>query len=135
MNAIVAHMYQNDPFSQWLGIEVLHAAPGHCKVQMRIQATMCNGFGVAHGGVLLSMADSALAFCANAAGRKAMSIETHISFIKKSLEGEVLIANAKEEQASKNLGRYEAHITNEKGEKVALVHATFFFTGEDWAVK
>lgn len=125
-------MYEHDPYSQWLGLELLHAAPGHCKLQMLLRPEMCNGFGVAHGGVLLSMADSALAFCANAGGRKAMSIETQISYLKKGNTGDVLIANAKEVQSGGKLGRYEAHVCNEAGQKLALVHATFFFTGQDW---
>ena len=135
MNAVVAHMFQNDPFSQWLGMEVLHAAPEHCKLKMTLRAEMCNGFGVAHGGILLSLADSALAFCANAGGRKAMSIETQISYLKKGLVGEAITVNAKAEQIGKTLGRYTAQITNEHGEKIALVRATFFFMGEDWQVQ
>jgi acyl-CoA thioesterase len=40
---------------------------------------MLNGFGIAHGGISYSLADSALAFASNSHGRKAVSIETSIS--------------------------------------------------------
>ena len=45
---------------------------------------MLNGFSIAHGGISYSLADSALAFAANSYGKKAVSIETSISHIKKS---------------------------------------------------
>ena len=55
-----------DAFSRWLGVEVLEAAPGHSRIRMTVRDEMVNGFGISHGGIVFSLADSALAFCRNA---------------------------------------------------------------------
>jgi acyl-CoA thioesterase len=59
---IVAQMYENDYFSQWLGIERLEVRAGYCRLGLEIRRDMLNGFGLAHGGIAYSLADSALAF-------------------------------------------------------------------------
>ena len=61
-------MYNNDPMSQWLGIERLEDAPGKSVLRMTVRKEMMNGFSIAHGGIAYSLADSALAFAANAHG-------------------------------------------------------------------
>ena len=63
-------MLKNDPFSQWLGIEIVSFDDQHCELSLLIRPEMCNGFGVAHGGITYSLADSALAFASNADGIK-----------------------------------------------------------------
>ena len=59
---IVDNMMQQDAFSQWLGIEVLEVKTGSSKLQMTVRKEMTNGFGIAHGGITYSFADSAVAF-------------------------------------------------------------------------
>ena len=63
-SAIVDKMYENDLFSKWLGIDILEKGIGKSKLAMTIRQEMLNGFGVAHGGITYSLADSALAFAA-----------------------------------------------------------------------
>ncbi|CAG0910535.1 unnamed protein product, partial [Cyprideis torosa] len=61
-------MYENDAFSKWLGIERMEEREGYCKLKMVLTKDMTNGFNIAHGGIAYSLADSALAFAANARG-------------------------------------------------------------------
>ena len=91
---IVNRMFENDPFSQWLGIERLVVKPGHCVLRMAIRREMLNGFAIAHGGITFSLADSALAFASNSQGRHAVSIDTSISHITSLREGDILTATA-----------------------------------------
>ena len=75
---VVDKMISGDAFSQWLGIEVLEITEGFCKLKMTVRDEMTNGFNIAHGGIAYSLADSCLAFAANADGIQAVSIETSI---------------------------------------------------------
>ena len=59
---VVSAMMERDAFSQWLGIDVVAVRPHGATVRMRVREDMLNGFGVCHGGVTFSLADSALAF-------------------------------------------------------------------------
>src|SRR5678816_4709885 len=85
MNPIVDRMYNEDYFSQWLGIQRLEEEPGFCILQLEVRPEMTNGFGIAHGAITYALADSALAFASNSHGRKAVSIETSINHIKPCL--------------------------------------------------
>jgi len=65
---ILHKMLENAPFSQWLGIAVDAIAACSYILRMRVKINMLNGFGVVHGGILFSMADSAFAFACNSHG-------------------------------------------------------------------
>ena len=131
---IVDRMFNNDSFSQWLGIERVQDGAGISVLRMVVRKEMLNGFGVAHGGITYSLADSALAFAANAHGIQSMSIETSISHTKKVLEGDVLTAKTKEISLTKRVGIYQIDITNQNKGIVALFKGTVYRTGKEWEV-
>ena len=89
---IVDEMYKSDKFSQWLGIEIVEIKEGYCKLKMKVREEMTNGFGIAHGGICFSIADTALAFAANSHNVKSLSIETSISLIKKVKAEDIILS-------------------------------------------
>jgi acyl-CoA thioesterase len=131
-NDIVNQMMQQDLFSQWLGIDILDAGAGYCRLKMLVRQEMCNGFGIAHGGIAYALADSALAFASNAHGRKAVSIETSISHIKSIMVGDLLMATAVEKHISGRLAIYEVRITKHDETLAALFKGTVFRKDEEW---
>lgn len=131
---IVDRMFNNDPFSQWLGIERVEDGAGKSVLKMMVRKEMLNGFSVAHGGITYSLADSALAFAANSHGIQSMSIETSISHTKKVVEGDVLIATAIEKNLTSKIGVYEIVVTNQENATVALFKGTVYRTGKEWEV-
>lgn len=131
---VVNLMMANDAFSQWLGIEILDVTEGYCKLQMTMREEMTNGFNIAHGGISFSLADSALAFAANARGDHAVPIETSIAHTRPAHVGEVIFAEAVEKSHTKRFGIYEVQVTNKRGELIALFKGTVYRTGKEWSV-
>ncbi len=129
---IIDAMYENDFYSQWLGIKRLEEGAGYSKLQMTIRKEMCNGFGIAHGGISFSFADSALAFACNSQGRKAVSIETSISHVKPIQLGDIIIATAREESLSSKIGVYKVEVHHEDGTLKALFKGTVYRTSKKW---
>jgi acyl-CoA thioesterase len=129
---VVDTMYNNDYFSQWLGIERLAIEAGHCVLRMKVRKEMLNGFAIAHGGITYSLADSALAFASNSHGRKAVSVETSISHTEQLYEGDVITATAEETKLSNKIGIYHITIINQKNEKVAFFKGTVYRTSQEW---
>ncbi len=129
---IVDTMYQNDAFSQWLGIEVVEVKDGYCKLNMTVRKEMLNGFQIAHGGIAYSLADSALAFASNSHGRKSLSVETSISHTVSVKEGDSLIAVSNEISLSPKIGIYLISIKNQNEQEVALFKGTVYRTSKDW---
>ena len=131
---VVDKMFNNDSFSQWLGIERIQDGAGLSVLRMTVRKEMLNGFAVAHGGITYSLADSALAFAANGHGIQSMSIETSISHTKKVIEGDVLTAKAKEISLTTRIGIYQIDIINQNNEIVAVFKGTVYRTGKEWEV-
>lgn len=131
---IVQAMLKNDAFSHWLGIEVVSLAPGTALLKMKIKPEMLNGFGIAHGGITYALADSALAFASNGHGVHSLSIETSISHFAKVLEGEIILAEATEENRSHKVATYRVEVFSAKGEKKALFSGTVYRSSKEWDV-
>jgi len=129
---IVAHMMENDAFSQWLGIEVVSNSAGSAVLQMTVREEMTNGFGIAHGGITYSLADSALAFAANGGGRQSLSIETSIHHIAKVAVGETITATASLISETNKTGIYQIDITNTEGARVAWFKGTVYRSSKEW---
>ena len=129
---IVDTMYQNDAFSQLLGIKVVEVKDGYCELKMTVRKEMLNGFQIAHGGIAYSLADSALAFASNSHGRKSLSVETSISHTMSVKEGDVLTAITEELSLSDKIGVYLITITNQDNQEVAYFKGTVYRTSKEW---
>lgn len=125
-------MYSRDAFSQLLGMRIIDVERGSATVSMSVTDQMTNGFGIAHGGITYSLADSAFAFACNSLGHVAVSVETSISHMKKVAVGDSLTADAKMIQRSRSLGRFVVPITNQHGDLVADFKGTCFFTEKEY---
>lgn len=132
--AIISQMTETDAFSDWLGIQHLEQNAGYCRIKMVVRPEMVNGFGIAHGGITYSLADSAFAFASNSQGRKAVSIETSISHLAAVHVGDTLIAVAKQENLTHRIGVYTIEITNQDGKKVAHFKGTVYRSSSEWNV-
>ena len=126
--AIVNQMIARDEFSRWLGIRVVEIAPRRSTCRLTVRPEMVNGFGVCHGGVTYSLADSALAFACNTHGRVTMAIENSIGYPAGAAVGDVLTAVAVEESATNRLGFYSVKVTNQGGAVVATFRGTVYRT-------
>ena len=129
---IVNKMFDQDAFSQWLGIEIIDVSEGFCQLKMIVRKEMLNGFQIAHGGIAYSLADSALAFASNSHGRKSLSVETSISHTVSVKEGDVLTVTTKELSLSDKIGVYLITIINQSNEDVAYFKGTVYRTSKEW---
>ena len=121
-------MLAGDRFTSWMGMEVVEIAPQRSVVTMVVRPEMTNGFGVCHGGVTFSLADSALAFASNTHGRVTMSIENSIRYARPARVGDTLTATAEAEHVGGRIGYYRVTVTNQDAEIVALFRGTVYAT-------
>jgi len=129
---IVNKMMQGDAFSKWLGIHLVSIEKGSCQLSLTIKDEMVNGFHIAHGGITYSLADSALAFAANAYGKKCVSIETSISHTRPVKVGDQLTASCRELNRGKTIGIYEVTVKNQSQKTVGLFKGTVHISDELW---
>jgi acyl-CoA thioesterase len=130
--SIFHRMYENDPFSKWMGMQLVDIGPGTCTLQMQVRAEMLNGFGVAHGGITFTLADSAFAFACNTSGQHTVSIHCTIEHVAPVLEGDVLTAIAQEDQAGRSISNYAIQISKQDGTKVAFFRGLAYHKKQVW---
>lgn len=126
--AVVDHLMRTDAFSRWLGIEVVEARVGHAVVRMTVREDMTNGFGTSHGGIVVSLADSAFAFAINAAGTLSVAIDCTVSFPVAVRPGDVLTATAAEESVSRKLSFCTVTVRNQHDVVVGFFRGTGYRT-------
>lgn len=131
-NKVIETMMQHDPFSQWLGLQLTDYGAGWCKLHFTIRPEMLNGFGIVHGGVVFSAADSAFAFACNSHGRLSVALDVQISFIRSAKAGDQLFVEAKEVHLGNKTSFYDITVTNEAQEIVATFKSTAYRTGKNY---
>ena len=127
---VVNHMMENDFFSQWMGVEVLDVKEGYSKIKMTIRKEMVNGFGIVHGGIPFSLADSAFAFACNNRNNLSVALDVTITFTKPVNVNDELFAEAKEIHNGRSTGVYLITLLNQHNEQVAFFKGTCFRTGK-----
>ena len=129
-NKVVDDMLQKDLFSLWLGISIIEIKEGYSKIKMTVREEMINGFGIVHGGIAFSLADSAFAFDCNNRNILSVALDTSINFSKAVKVNDVLIAEANELHNGRSTGLYHIDITNQQNETVAVFKGTCFRTSK-----
>jgi acyl-CoA thioesterase len=108
-------MLRDDRASQSLGIELLDLGDGTATVTMTVADWMANGHGIAHGGFVFSVADTAFACACNSHGPVTVAAHAEITFIKPVSVGDVLIARAVERQRFGRSGVCDVTVSTERG--------------------
>ncbi len=73
-------MLADDRASAGLGIELVEVTAGRAAARMTITSAMVNGHGIAHGGFVFTLADTAFACACNSYGPVAVAAGADITF-------------------------------------------------------
>ena len=104
-------MWKEDSASQGLGMEIVRVSPGEAVLSMTIRPDMVNGHGIAHGGFIFLLADSAFAFACNSRNERTVAAQCNISFIRPGKLGDRLVATAREISKTGRSGIYDVRVT------------------------
>jgi acyl-CoA thioesterase len=118
-----------NPFFCLTGIDVVKAEPGTAMLTMPVRQDMYNGVGWLQGGMLVAIADEAMALALYPLLEKNEGIVTiaeSTSFIKGVQKGTVL-AEARVIKKGRRVAFMEAEVWADDGEKVLLSRTTASF--------
>ena len=104
-------MWKEDDASKGLGMEIVEIKPGEAVLTMTVKPHMVNGHGIAHGGFIFLLADSAFAFACNSHNERTVAAQCNISFIRPGRLGDRLIATAREISRTGRSGIYDVRVT------------------------
>jgi acyl-CoA thioesterase len=120
------------PAWRWLGIELVESAEGSAVVEMTPSADMANHAGFVHGGMISTLADSAMGRSLRTikpAVVRSMSFDLKLSFISAAKVGEALRATAHIVHAGRRTAVAECRV-EAAGRLVATASGTFAITRE-----
>jgi len=115
------------PYFQLLGMEVVELADGYARLIVPVDDGMNSVLGALHGGVLSSLADSAVAmalFTVIEHGEKPVTVELNINYLKPA-RGNHLTAEARIVSRGRTIAVGDVDITDDSGRLIAKSRATY----------
>ena len=103
-------LYEADAAARAIGIELSEVSAGRAVLRMRVTESMINGHGLAHGGYVFLLADTAFAYACNSHGPPTVASGAEITFVAPARLGEELVATAVERTRFGRNGIYDVTV-------------------------
>ncbi|GAB3828172.1 hydroxyphenylacetyl-CoA thioesterase PaaI [Kribbella italica] len=113
---VAAAMWADDAASAGLGLRLVAVGTGTARLEMTVRDDMVNGHGIAHGGFVFTLADSAFAFACNSRNQVTVAQACDIVFVTAVQRGDVLVAEARERTTFGRNAIYD--VTVRRGDEV-----------------
>ena len=106
--------------------EILKVEENYCELEGTITESSTNHLGIAHGGYIFGLADTAAGVAAMTDGRNAMTINSSIDYLKVS-KGNKLKAIAKCIKNGKTVSFFEVLIYDTEENLIAKANVNYFY--------
>ncbi len=122
-------MLVNDRATRALGMEVVDVTPGGATLTMTVREDMLNGHDICHGGLIATLADSSFAFACNSYNELTVASGFSADLLAPARLGDVLTARCEEVSKAGRTGVYDAIVTNQRNQRIAI------FRGRSYTIK
>ena len=106
--------------------EVLKVEENYCELEGKLTETSVNHIGIAHGGYIFGLADTAAGIAAMTDGSTAVTIDSSIQYFKPG-KGTKLKAIAQMLKHGKSVGFFEVVIYDENNSQIAKANINYFY--------
>ncbi|NEA36120.1 hydroxyphenylacetyl-CoA thioesterase PaaI [Streptomyces sp. SID13031] len=113
---VAAAMWADDAAVVGLGMRLASVSDGIAVFEMKVRDDMVNSHGIAHGGFLFALADSAFAYACNSGNQVTVAQAADIVFIAPAQRGDLLTAEARQRTQYGKNGIYD--VTVRRGDDV-----------------
>ena len=110
---VAAAMWADDAASAGLGMRLVEVGIGTARLEMTVRDDMVNGHGIAHGGFVFTLADSAFAFACNSRNLVTVAQTCDIVFVAPAKRGDLLVAEARERTRFGRNAIYDITVTRD----------------------
>ncbi len=101
------------------GIRIEETREDYVRLSMVVRADMLNSHGIAHGGMIFALADTAFAYVCNGANHASVAAQASIVFLDKVTVGETLVAEAEEVAREGRAGVTRVAVRTADGRRIA----------------
>ncbi|MGA7097525.1 MAG: hotdog fold thioesterase [Acidimicrobiia bacterium] len=124
----ISQLLAADAYAKTLGVELVSVTDDAITIAMEVRPEHLNFLEVGHGGMVFSLADCAFSLGSNAAGDRAVAIDTHLVLTAASRLGDRLEATVTEAARGRTLGTYRVDVRRDDGRPVGLFTGTVHIT-------
>ena len=117
------------PFYRYLGFELENVRPGEAIVSVSTPPEYANIDQSVHGGVIMALADAAMATAVRTLGAKTTTVQLETAFLRHGTIGQRLTAQGKVVKFGQKIAFCECRVQC-GAQEIASVKATFFRTGD-----
>jgi uncharacterized protein (TIGR00369 family) len=121
--------YQTPVLENFLGLEIVELTEGKVIYRTKVIDKHCNLYGFVHGGTFASIADVAMGVSCATLGKRVVTIDMSISYIKNVPAGSTLTAVGEVISNGNTIMRATGEIFNEQQQLLIKSQASYFVTG------
>ena len=121
-------MLADDPFAAHMGVGLIDVSADRIHLSMPVEERHVNFLGVCHGASTFALADVAFSLASNAAGPRAVAVDTHLALTGGAKLGDTLTAVVTEATRGRTLGTYRVEVSRSDGRVIGLFTGTVHIT-------
>ncbi|QIK63522.1 hydroxyphenylacetyl-CoA thioesterase PaaI [Leucobacter viscericola] len=121
-------MLRTDTAKKAFGIRLEELERGRAVLTMQVRDDMVNGFGITHGGMVFTLADTAFAYACNEGSNAVVASGVDITFTRASRSGDTLTATAERRWLSGRNGLYDITVIDQNDQVIAEFRGRSFAT-------
>ncbi|RLQ97471.1 PaaI family thioesterase [Falsibacillus albus] len=118
----IFQLLKEEPYANFLGIELLDIGEGTAVAELDIQDHMLNSHGTVHGAITFAIADYVFAAACNSYGKTSVGLSTTVNYMAAGKKGSRLRATASEEKKNHRTSWYKIRVESD-GELIATMEA------------
>ncbi|MBR2215573.1 MAG: PaaI family thioesterase [Selenomonadaceae bacterium] len=129
MQREIIKFYHRNTFMEYAHGEVVPTEDGDVQLELTVEAEHTNLYGIAHGGVLMTMADTASGAACLVKNKKVVTISLAMDFMHSVPLTTHIIAKGKVLHDGRRTMVTECEIRDHEGKLYAKSHGTFYVLG------
>jgi len=123
----LAAAVRGSAFYRWFGMELADAETGSVTVRLELADHHVNIQGLAHGGVIATLADAAMGLSIRSAvepGRRHVTVTIDVHYLRPVVRG-TITATGRAVRVGRELAYAEADVVDERGRTLARASGTY----------
>lgn len=122
----IKKLVEEDGFFKRNNYEVVEATEEACILKAKVTKNSLNPYGMAHGGFIFGLGDTALGMASSVHGRPAVTLNSTINFLRPA-KTEYIIAKAELVKEGKTTSYLQAKIYDDKDRLIASMDANYYY--------
>lgn len=109
------------------GMRFIRAERGVCEMEAAVKPELINAAGLAHGGLLFALVDTACAYAVGSLGTRGATINANLNYVRAASAGQRIVGRAEVVNSSRRLVSLRAEVVTGDADARLLAHGTFTF--------